>query len=327
MPVVEARHDQQQHPDDRDQHAGGEPLAAFLRASRLDGTSVRLVGGCRSTARSTRRGSDLGGSCQTALGRGPTCRTLRVLTNGRIVVTSAGAATNSTISACSTVVRVSGVWATLCMAKPPACSAPNSSPASTMPSGLDRPSRATVIASKPIEPTMPADSGTGTPDAVGPSAACTPASPASAPASDHGDDGGPADAHPAVAAACGLAPTARIAKPMVDRSSIHQTATAASSATSEAEVQLAALQPREGGVPVDDRGDRVGPPGPLEGRRGEEVGQQPGGDVVHHDRHDHLVGAGPGLEPADDAAPDAATDDSPPSTATQQVDAPAAGAR
>ena len=34
---------------------------------------------------------------------------------------------------------------------------------------------------------------------------------------------------PAVADACGFAPTARMAKPMVDRSRIHQTAPAASS--------------------------------------------------------------------------------------------------
>ena len=38
---------------------------------------------------------------------------------------------------------------------------------------------------------------------------------------------------PAVAAACGLAPTARMAKPMVERSSSHQTAAAASSATTK----------------------------------------------------------------------------------------------
>lgn len=38
---------------------------------------------------------------------------------------------------------------------------------------------------------------------------------------------------PAVAAACGLAPTARIAKPVVERSSSHHTTTAASSATTK----------------------------------------------------------------------------------------------
>ncbi len=95
----------------------------------------------------------------------------RGLRNGTILVTSAGAATNNTMSACNTVVRVSGVWAMLCIAKPPACSAPNSKPASTMPSGLDRPRSATVIASNPIEPTIPSVSGTGTPEAVGPKAA------------------------------------------------------------------------------------------------------------------------------------------------------------
>ncbi len=36
---------------------------------------------------------------------------------------------------------------------------------------------------------------------------------------------------PAVAAACGLAPTARMANPVVDRSSSHQTPTAASRAS------------------------------------------------------------------------------------------------
>ena len=38
---------------------------------------------------------------------------------------------------------------------------------------------------------------------------------------------------PAVAAACGFAPTALIAKPMVERSRIHQTTTAAISATTK----------------------------------------------------------------------------------------------
>ena len=45
---------------------------------------------------------------------------------------------------------------------------------------------------------------------------------------------------PAVAAACGLAPTARIAKPVVERSRNHQTKTAARIASDEAQVQLAA---------------------------------------------------------------------------------------
>ena len=86
------------------------------------------------------------------------------------------------------------------------------------------------MASKPMDPTMPPDSGTGTPDALGPSAAWTPASPARAPASTMVMIVVRATLIPAVAAACGLAPTARIAKPTVDRSRIHQTATAASRA-------------------------------------------------------------------------------------------------
>ena len=240
--------------------------------------------------------------------------------------TSAGAATNRTISACNTVVRVNGVWAMLCMASPPACSPPNNSPASTIPRGLDRPSRATVIASKPIDPTMPADSGTGTPDAVGPSAACTPASPARAPASTMVITVVRCDAHPRGRGGVRVGPHRLDGEPggrpvqqPPDGHGGHQR-------HHEAEVQLAALQPREGGVPVDDRGDRVGPARPLERRRGEEVGQQPGGDVVHHDRHDHLVRAGPGLQPADDAAPDPAADHARPAS-RPGGGSPAAGPR
>ena len=177
-----------------------------------------------------------------------------------------------------------------------------------MPSGLDRPSRATVIASKPIEPTMPADSGTGTPEAVGPRAACTPASPASAPASIMVIIVVRADAHPGGRRGVRVGPD-RADREAGGRAVQHPPdADRGQQRQHEAEVQLAALQPREGRVPVDDRRDRVGPPGPLERRGGEQVGQQAGGDVVHHDRHDHLVRAGPGLEPADDAAPDAAAD-------------------
>ena len=36
-----------------------------------------------------------------------------------------------------------------------------------MPNGRERPSRATVIASNPIEPTIPSESGTGSPEALG----------------------------------------------------------------------------------------------------------------------------------------------------------------
>ena len=47
---------------------------------------------------------------------------------------------------------VSGVDVLACIAMPPACRAPNSSAASTTPSGLARPSSATVMASNPYVP-------------------------------------------------------------------------------------------------------------------------------------------------------------------------------
>ena len=66
-----------------------------------------------------------------------------------MALTSGGATTNSTISACSTWTICTGVLVAVCMPGDPACSAPNSSPAATTPPGLPRPSSATVIASIP----------------------------------------------------------------------------------------------------------------------------------------------------------------------------------
>src|SRR5690606_35881065 len=65
----------------------------------------------------------------------------------RIALTRAGAAMNSTIVACSRVDMSTGTsgWAD----RAPALSAPNRSAAATMPPGLARPSRATVMPSKP----------------------------------------------------------------------------------------------------------------------------------------------------------------------------------
>src|SRR5260363_15188 len=96
-------------------------------------------------------------------GTGPRSRflvrfSLRVLRKGRIVLTSIGAATNMTITAWMTRTRSKEVWVMACIRKPPWFIAPQNRPARTMPSGLERPNRATVMASKPMVPTRPIDS-------------------------------------------------------------------------------------------------------------------------------------------------------------------------
>ncbi len=62
---------------------------------------------------------------------------------------SGGAATNSTIRPSSTCTMSVGTDVMPATFVPPALSAPNSSPASTTPAGLARPSRATVMPSNP----------------------------------------------------------------------------------------------------------------------------------------------------------------------------------
>ena len=95
----------------------------------------------------------------------------------KIARISGGAAMNSTIRDWTTSTMSTGMPWEACMAKPPALKAPNSSPAHMMPIGLDRPSRATVIASKP----MPASRSVVMPAVTVPSTWLTPARPTSAP--------------------------------------------------------------------------------------------------------------------------------------------------
>src|SRR5437667_317560 len=67
----------------------------------------------------------------------------------RIAPTKLAAMLNR-ISACRTSTRLLEIPASLCMIAPPECSAPKSTEASTMPTALPRPSRATAMASKPV---------------------------------------------------------------------------------------------------------------------------------------------------------------------------------
>ncbi len=92
--------------------------------------------------------------------------------------TSGGAAMNSTISAWTTVTISIGTPSAACIEKPPALNAPNRMPAAKVPHGVERPSRATVIASKP----MPASMSAENPVVIVPSTWFTPARPTSAPA-------------------------------------------------------------------------------------------------------------------------------------------------
>ena len=69
--------------------------------------------------------------------------------------TSGGAAMNSTMSDCTTSTMSIGTPSAACIEKPPALNAPNRMPATKMPHGVERPSSATVIASKPMPASMP----------------------------------------------------------------------------------------------------------------------------------------------------------------------------
>lgn len=66
--------------------------------------------------------------------------------------TSGGAAMSSTITDCTTRTMSTGTPVSVCMVTPPARRAPKSRPANSTPTGWDRPSSATVIASKPKDP-------------------------------------------------------------------------------------------------------------------------------------------------------------------------------
>ena len=91
--------------------------------------------------------------------------------------TSGGAAMKSTMSDCTTSTISIGTPSAACIEKPPALNAPNRMPATKVPHGVDRPSSATVIASKPMPASMPAVK----PVVTVPSTWLTPARPSSAP--------------------------------------------------------------------------------------------------------------------------------------------------
>lgn len=125
---------------------------------------------------------------------------------------------NSTISDWTTSTMSIGVPVVICMLTAPARKAPKSRPAKKVPHGVERPSSATVMASKPSEPATPAVSTFSVP------ATCaTPAAPASAPAKAMARMVERATFTPAVRAASGLCPTARNSKPMVERFSSQAT--------------------------------------------------------------------------------------------------------
>ena len=177
--------------------------------------------------------------------------------------TSAGAATKSTIRACSTSVSSFGVPARACIASPPTLSAPKSSPASTVPSGLraaeqgdgdgveaDRCRRQRRAQRVLLAQHLHGGRKSGQPPATAPSRACRPLD----------------TLMPAVRDASGLAPTARSSKPQVLRSSSHQTATRGEDREDDAEVHVKpSPSARERRGVVDRRRERVVAAGPLEG--------------------------------------------------------------
>ena len=108
-----------------------------------------------------------------------------------------------------------------------------------MPSGFERPSRATVMASNPIVPAMPSVRYLAVP-----SSWTAPARPARAPDGEHHVDRDPLDEMPAVREAFGLNPTARYWNPIRERDMSHQTNTAARIAMMNPEVH-AVLRPEQ----------------------------------------------------------------------------------
>ena len=193
-----------------------------------------------------------------------------------------------------------------CMIRPPACNAPTSRPPNRVPHGVERPSRATVIASKPTLESMP---GTTWKEVAPSVRMIAPARPARPPAISIACTVELDTLMPAVRAAAGLAPTARSRKPMVLRESSHQTPSAAATARMMPTLKSRPAAERgQLGVAVDELAAlRVA--GLLEALDAQQVLQPGQGDVVEHDRGDHLVRAGAGLEVTGDEAPERAEDD------------------
>src|SRR5665647_2388888 len=103
-------------------------------------------------------GSGDGGHAVTAFGSRRTRRRRAGRTSGcgnrKTARTSGGAAMNSTINDCTTRTISIGTFWEACITEPPALNPPNRMAAASTPNGVDRPSSATVIASKPMPASM-----------------------------------------------------------------------------------------------------------------------------------------------------------------------------
>ena len=111
---------------------------------------------------------------------------------------------------------------------------------------------------------------------------------------------------PATRAAFGFSPTARNWKPRLERLRSHHTTTVATMTRMKPKCRLYCGPSSSGKTAVvrHRRRLRVARPGRLQqARRAQHPRHEVEGDVVEHDRHDHLVRAGPRLEHAGDAGP------------------------
>ena len=113
---------------------------------------------------------------------------------------------------------------------------------------------------------------------------------------------------PDARAACGFSPTARRRKPRLERSTSHHTNTVAAITMMKPQSSSGKRGPSSSGncafagVPC---GDRLIAGGTLQDAgRAHHPRHEVERDVVEHDREDHLVRAGAGLQHTDDATPD-----------------------
>ena len=182
-----------------------------------------------------------------------------------------------------------GPLPTVCMPRPPADRAPNSRPASTVPSGVARPSSATVIASKPTEPTTASVTPCSSPRRV-----IVDREPGEQAGDRHGRDVDLRDAHARGPGRVGVGadgahlepePAAFEHPPHDERR--HQ---------GQRDAEVEPEQGRVGRVLVGQRAQQVVAARALERLLGQEVEHREPRDLVEHDRGDHLVGAGLCLE-------------------------------
>ena len=236
-------------------------------------------------------------ACRAALA-GPRSR--------KIARTSVGAATNSTMSAwstCTSSIGVPGGTASRCRRRAARRTAgrPARRPGFGPAEQRDRDARRSRCWPRRRRSACPLVPST-----------CDAAEPASAPARTIADDVACAPTlMPAVRAASGLAPTARSSKPNVQRSSSQPDAHRGQQRQDEAQRGRGSAAPSSGGsaaLVVHGLADRVvAAPGRLKPVLQQER-QEVERDVVEHDRGDHLVRAGPGLEDTRDEAPQRAAD-------------------